>query len=275
MSDAHGSHGPKKNTYVDPSAGNHAPHEEGEAWLISYADLMTLLVGFFVILLSFSSVDEEKLEGLKRAITQEFGGSYQVPFGDMADRLRDKLKNMGLGDQFLVKSNDRGVEISFYGTLFFNTGSADMKDEGAELMDRLIPVVRAEAADFTVIVEGHTDDVPISNGKHFRNNWELSSLRACRVLEAFEEGGFDKANLTALGYGDARPVVPNRDAEGNAIPQNQSQNRRVVIKLIKQAVATLGPSTPEAKINSPVGTPPPIEASPATPPEPPAPSKHE
>ena len=102
MSDAHGSHGPKKNVYVDPSAGNHAPHEEGEAWLISYADLMTLLVGFFVILLSFSSVDEEKLEGLKRAITQEFGGSYQVPFGDMADRLRDKLKNMGLGDLFLV-----------------------------------------------------------------------------------------------------------------------------------------------------------------------------
>jgi chemotaxis protein MotB len=262
LSDSSGSHGPKKSVFVDPSAGHHPPHEEGEAWLISYADLMTLLVGFFVILLSFSSVDEEKLEGLKRAITQEFGGSYQVPFGDMADRLREKLKNMGLGDQFLVKSNDRGVEISFYGTLFFNTGSADMKAEGAELMERLIPVVRAEAADFTVIVEGHTDDVPISNGKHFRNNWELSSLRACRVLEAFEEGGFSKANLTALGYGDARPVVPNRDAEGNAIPLNQSQTRRVVIKLIKQSAPSLGPTTPEGKANSPVGTPPPVEETP-------------
>ncbi len=258
MSDAHDSHGPKKNTFVDPSAGNHgAPHEEGEAWLISYADLMTLLVGFFVILLSFSAVDEEKLEGLKRAITQEFGGSYQVPYGDMADRVRDHLKTLGLGDQFLVKSNDRGIEISFFGTIFFNTGSADLKEEGHVLMEKLIPIVKAEAVDFNVIVEGHTDDVPISNGKIVRNNWELSSLRACRVLESFEAAGFIKANLTALGYGDARPVVPNRDPEGNAIPINQAQNRRVVVKLIKQSAEILGPSAPATE--SPAATAPPTD----------------
>ena len=249
MSDSHDSHGPKKNSYVDVSGGHGGEHvEEGEAWLISYADLMTLLVGFFVILLSFSSTDQEKLEGLKRAITQEFGGSYQVPFGDMADRLRDQLKNLGVGDQFLVKTNDRGVEISFYGTIFFNLGSADLKEEGSTLLKQLIPVIKAEAHDFSVVVEGHTDDVPITNGKIFKNNWELSSVRACRVLETFEANGFPKSILTALGYGDARPAVPNRDAEGVAIPVNQSQNRRVVIKLIKIETGALGPSTTEEAV---------------------------
>jgi chemotaxis protein MotB len=238
------------------SHGSHSGQhqEEGEQWLISYADLMTLLVGFFVILLSFSTVDDEKMGELRKAISQEFGGSYEIPFGDLADRIREAMTKMGQGTEFTIKTTDRGVEISFQGTVFFNTGSADMKPEAHDLIQKIIPIVKAEAGDFEVIVEGHTDDVPISNGNHFRNNWELSSIRACRVIDAFENNGFKKSALTALGYGETRPIVPNRDADGTSIPANQSQNRRVVIKLIKQEKTSLG--IPTHREGTEVKTPP-------------------
>ncbi len=228
-----------KKVHAEPHA-SHPPHEEGEQWLISYADLMTLLVGFFVILLSFSSVDEEKMEELKKAITKEFGGAYEVPFGDLAETIRTELKKLGVGDQFVIKTNPNGVDISFQGTVFFETGSVDLKPEGVTLLTELVPVIKAEAGAFDITVEGHTDDVPVSAGALYKNNWELSSVRACRVLDQFEQAGFLKKNLMAVGYGETRPIVPNRDTDGVDLPENQSQNRRVVIRLIKSEQNPLG-----------------------------------
>ncbi len=235
-----GGHSPKKGRKLIEMP--HPPHaEEGEgSWLVSYADMMTLLVGFFVILMSFSSVDEEKFDEVKKAATKEFGGVYQVPFGDIADRIKSALSKLGLGDQFVVKQSPLGVEISFHGTVFFDTGAAELKPKAHEMLAELIPIIRAEGSDLNLTIEGHTDDVPLTGNAHFHSNWDLSSVRACRVLEVFEAAGFSKKILTAVGYGEARPIVPNRDAEGNSIPENQSQNRRVVIKLLKKTVSVLG-----------------------------------
>jgi chemotaxis protein MotB len=220
-------------------------HEEGGEgnWLVSYADMMTLLVGFFVILLSFSTVDQDKLEKVKEAAVKEFGGTYQVPYGEMADRIRSELKKLGLGELFVIKQTPLGVDISFLGGVFFDTGSAEIRPEASNLIQKLIPIIHSGGGDFNIVVEGHTDDVPVGSGLPFKTNWELSSIRACRVLDTFENYGFPKSRLTAVGYGDSKPIVPNRDASGNAIPQNQSQNRRVVIKLIKQSEPSLSGHT--------------------------------
>ncbi len=208
--------------------------EDGEGnWLISYADMMTLLVGFFVILLSFSKIDDEKLEQVKMEAVKEFGGIYQIPFGDLANRLKALLDKQGLGNQFVIKSNNTGVTISFYGAVFFDPGSVELKAEGQKLLDQLIPAIQTEAKDLQVLVEGHTDNVPVSSNLRFKSNWELSGIRASEVLEVFEKHGYDKKQLTAVGYGEARPIVPNEDTKGAAIEGNRAQNRRVVIKLIK------------------------------------------
>ncbi len=230
------------------NAHNHKAHEEeGEGnWLVSYADMMTLLVGFFVILLSFSVMDAKKFEEAKQSITQEFGGTYTVPYAALADKIKEAAKKLGVGDQFIIKESEIGIEISSRGTVFFNTGSADLKDEAKVVLSNFIDVVRDQLSEFDITIEGHTDDVPIMPGGQYRNNWELSSLRACRVLETFMSAGISKERLTAAGYGEARPLVPNRDAEGNAIAENQSQNRRVVIKLMKHADPSLIKSEKQA-----------------------------
>lgn len=209
-------------------------HEEaGEAWLISYADMMTLLVGFFVILLSFSKVDDEKFEQVKQIAAKQFGGVYEVPYGQLADRIKASMSKIEGGGQFVVKQTSYGVEISFLGTSFFDSGTATVKPGSRELLEKMIPVIKSEAKNFNVLIEGHTDDVPLAGGTVFKNNWDLSSVRACRVLDFFESAGFSKIKLTAVGFADSRPLVPNRDASGTAIPGNQSQNRRVVIKVSK------------------------------------------
>jgi chemotaxis protein MotB len=233
---------------------SHAPAEDhGEGnWLVSYADMMTLLVGFFVILMSFSTMDPQKLEEAKKSITKEFGGQYHVPYSELVDRIKDAAQKLGVGDQFLIKQSDVGVEISSRGTVFFDSGSADLKPEARSVLGNMIQAIMIESKDFDIIVEGHTDDVPIMRGGAFRNNWELSSLRACRVLEAFSADGYPKDHLTATGYGESRPLVPNRDSTGNGIAENQGQNRRVVIKVLKPAQPALpltrdaaSPATPQ------------------------------
>ncbi len=226
----------KHQPLIMPSSHGHAEEDGEGSWLVSYADMMTLLVGFFVILMTMSKVDENKFDAMRQAATKEFGGTYKQPYGDTLDRIRTELNKLGLGDQFVLKQTPVGVDISFLGTVFFELGSPDIKLEGKSLLSKLIPLIQAEPEKFNLVVEGHTDDIPISHTavSEIRSNWELSSLRACRVLESFELLGFPKGSLTAIGYGDSKPIVPNRDKAGNPIPRNQSQNRRVVIKLINR-----------------------------------------
>lgn len=230
--------------------GGHAAHaeEEGEGnWLVSYADMMTLLVGFFVILLSFSTIDQGKLEEAKKSISKEFGGLYEVPYEKLGERLEAEIKKHGLGDQVIIKVLPDGIEISFMGTVFFQSGSADIKDDALNILKTIFPIVKAEKTEFDITIEGHTDDNPVGAGMSFRDNFELSSIRACRVLDTFLKEGFKKERMTAVGYADARPVAKNRDENGVPIPQNQSQNRRVVIKLTKKAEAALEKSASDGE----------------------------
>lgn len=227
----------------------HTDEEHGEGnWLVSYADMMTLLVGFFVILLSFSKVDEEKFEQARKSVTEQFGGVFSVPYEKLFQRLVETIKNLGMGEQLVIKQSDTGVTISLRGTIFFETGKADLKPEAMTVLQSMIESIRAESTGFDITVEGHTDDVPITNGTVFKNNFELSSIRACRVIERFSAAGFNPTQLIAVGYGETRPLVPNRDANGTAIPINQDQNRRVVIKIFRHAEPLI--ENPESETNA-------------------------
>lgn len=211
---------------------HHGGEEHGgeEGWLISYADLMTLLVGFFVILMSFSKMDEEKFEEVKLSVTKEFGGRYEAPYEQLSKQVEAAIKKAGLEKQVQLRTDATGVEIRFLGTAFFDLGSVDVKEAGQVMLHALIKEIEATKDKYQVVIEGHTDDVPLSGGT-YKNNFELSSIRACRVLDLFLSAGFPIGNVTAVGYGESRPIVPNRDANGVAIVQNQTQNRRVIIKI--------------------------------------------
>ena len=206
--------------------------EDSEIWLISYADMMTLLVGFFAMILSFSKVDPSEYEKMKKSATQMFGGEYKIPHEALLTNIHEVLKKENLQDQVVINQDDKGIEVTFRGALFFESGSASLKNQASELLSKLIPILKTNAQGYSLVIEGHTDDNPMKNST-FPSNWELSSFRSASVLRLLEDRGFEKSKLKAVGWADTRPIVPNRDPAGAPILENQGQNRRVVLKILK------------------------------------------
>jgi chemotaxis protein MotB len=143
----------------------------------------------------------------------------------------DLLKSQGRAD--IVQKGDRITTLEISSAAFFDSGSAALSKAGESiLMDVTTDLKSDRLKDYQITVEGHTDDSPI-NTPRFPSNWELSTARASAVVHFFLDEGIPARKLRAAGYADTFPKAPNRDANGNAIPENQTQNRRVVIKMEK------------------------------------------
>lgn len=233
-------------------------HENHERWLVSYADFITLLFAFFVVMYAISSINEGKYKVLSNALTNAFhntsasdGGHVVIltqgkppmhtqPIGK-PDKIayvekqeqRQKMKNVAkdimqtlqpLVAQGKVRllETSRGVTIEINDSVLFAAGQAKLQGASVIAM-RAIGDVLARS-DFPITIEGHTDNIPISTPQ-FPSNWELSALRATSVLRIFNESGVDSSRLTAIGYGDTRPV------ETNTTPEGRSANRRVSIMI--------------------------------------------
>ncbi len=222
----------------DSDDENSMAHDESN-WLVSYADMMTLLFGFFVLMYSLSRLDPSKYVVISKDIAKYFGG--QVKFGSQAgqkvtiDKLNEVLLSMGLvagqSKDFQIQAGDENsILLKLKDAVLFAPGSDQLSELSRDMLEK-VEVTLANFKDLTMVnIEGHTDDNPITSAR-FPSNWELSSARSARIARLFFEKGLKQAQLVSEGYAESRPLVPNRDDEGTAIPENQSLNRRVVIRL--------------------------------------------
>jgi chemotaxis protein MotB len=212
--------------------------EEGEGpWLVSYADLMTLLMGFFALIASMSKPDQKQMEEVKKSAAERFGGHYEQPYEDLEKKLKKVLASKGLDKQVQIEASYDGVTMTFTGTLFFDSGDYKVKPEAVSIVGKLASTIKQEAKNYDIKVEGHTDDAPISH-PIISSNWELSGIRAARIAQVFETEGFKKNQLNLMGWGETKPVVPNENADGSPNLVNRTKNRRVVIKVYKQTPET-------------------------------------
>ena len=220
-------------------------HDESN-WLVSYADMMTLLMGFFVLMYSFSRVDREKFDVVAKEVAQYFGGEVvNNPTVVKVDKeIKKIIEKLNIEkDDVAVKTTSHGIILRFNGELLFKSGSAQLDDKMLPAMTEIVNVIRDQNSLEGIKVEGHTDDDPIYSPV-FPTNWELSTARASRVVRQFEAAGVSSTLLTAMGFSDSRPVQPNRDKVGNPIKENQKTNRRVEITVsfggdLKQASKAL------------------------------------
>ena len=211
-------------------------HEEDEGdanWIMSYADMMTLLMAFFAIMFSFSQIDQHKFDEMRQGLSQQFGGKMQMAFSDVDKALEEIIKSGNMEKVVRVDQDGSGLTIVFQGASFFDAGSAQIRTEAKNVLDRILDVIQKSAKGYPVHVEGHTDDMPIKS-EVFPSNWELSAGRASLVVRMLESRSFPKELLTAQGFADSRPILPNRDAQGVGIPENQAQNRRVLIRISRE-----------------------------------------
>jgi chemotaxis protein MotB len=239
--------------HCEETAHPEAPHDESN-WLVSYADMMTLLCGFFVMLFSMAKLNQPEYEKVKKAVAEQFGGHYQAPTEELTKFVTQIIEELGVAQETVVTSDGSGVSIAFQSLVFFDTLSSEVKPEGRIILNKLIEsIVRRQETDkkaYKIVVEGHTDSRPIVGGL-YPSNWELSGARAARVVRMFLDRGFPSNHLVAIGYADTRPEVEARSPSGVLSGELLAKNRRVVIRILEPEVEAIPlPSSPATTASS-------------------------
>jgi chemotaxis protein MotB len=226
------SEGKKHRKHVEE---HHEEAHEGEGpWIVSYADMMTLLFCFFVIMTSFASFEPAVVSRKSKEIAD------YVAKGRFTEETTE-FQNLGIeigghpNLKGLARSSlkDGTLEVVFSSSIMFNSGNAEIQEAFIKNIDIMVGLIKNKNPNYRIIVEGHSDDSPLSADHVYRSNWDLSASRAASVVERFIYYGFKPIQLVSAGFGDSRPVAPNHDKHGQAIKENQALNRRVVIKVLQ------------------------------------------
>ena len=216
-------------------------HDESN-WLVSYADMMTLLCGFFIMMFSMSKVNTNEFEKVKEQVSKHFGTKYESPTEDLSKFVTQVIQETGVAKEVSITSDGTSVSLAFHSTLFFGSLSAEISAEGQQIIDRiadgLVVQQKKLGKNYKLVVEGHTDSQPILGGP-FPSNWELSSARATRVIRLFLEQGFLAQNLLAIGYADTQPVMESRKTDGSWDGEALAKNRRVILRVLLPEVDSI------------------------------------
>ncbi|SDG94753.1 OmpA/MotB family protein [Roseospirillum parvum] len=206
--------------------------EGAEDWMITYGDMVTLLLAFFVLLASISKVDLVLFEQVQAGLAEGLGAeARERPIETLKKELADTIETMQVEDVVGLGEDSRGITIEFASTAFFAPGSAELNPAALPILTRVAATLMGERyVGFQIEVQGHTDDTPISTEK-YPSNWELSSARASSVVRFFADQGIYTPRMSAIGLADVAPKVPNRDPFGEPLPNNQEINRRVVVRV--------------------------------------------
>lgn len=200
--------------------------DEGGGWLTTFADMMTLLMTFFVLLFAMSTLDPVKLEQFGNSIGEQQGSkkkTKKVSLSQINMEVKKLVKSQDLQQQVKVRMDARGVTLEIASDLAFQVGSANRSMAIEDFLVKLVPTM--EKATYAIAVEGHTDNVPMRSAT-FPSNWELSAARASAVIRFLTSQGIEADKFRAIGFGDTAPKVPNDSAE------NRAKNRRVDITFL-------------------------------------------
>jgi chemotaxis protein MotB len=225
-----------------------------ERWLVSYADFITLLFAFFVVMYALSTVSEGKYRVLSDSLVNAFGsrpGEWALPStppprelpprritrpADPQGRQREEMRGIAQDilrvldtlvrdGQVKVTQSNRGIAVEINASVLFASGQAQLRTDSGRVLQQVARVLAA--AEQGIQVEGYTDDAPISTSQ-FPSNWELSAARASSVVRLFIDNGVAERRLSVVGYG------PNRAVTANDTPEGRARNRRVTVMILAE-----------------------------------------
>ncbi len=222
-------------------------------WMLTFGDAMSLLLTFFVMLVSFTSFDKLKMGGFIGSLALRFGGMGFSGRGtglEKVDRLisilvrnrraltfREKervlkqivkmkgyIRSQGEYGYIQISKVYRGYSIRIGNDLLFKKGSDKLTERAKKILSAVIPLLIY--VDNPIVIEGHTDNIPLRYGGQFKDNFDLSFSRALAVTKFLIKGGIEEKRISVAGLGDLRPVAPNDT------PENRMKNRRVEIIIV-------------------------------------------
>lgn len=210
-------------------------------WMVTYSDMVTLLLVFFILILSYSTIELEKFKGamssMKGALgvmpemessskkekmnIQERLTTKEMTLKQKINRLEEIIEENQLTESIEIELTASGVHIRLGDNVLFDLGKAEIRPSAYPVLSGIAETVRGDFRE--IYVEGHTDNIPIHTPR-FPSNWELSSARALSVVRYLHDReGIPAGHLAAVGHGEHRPLVPNDS------PINRARNRRVEI----------------------------------------------
>jgi len=225
-----------------------------DRWLVSYADFITLLFAFFVVMYAISQVNEGKYKLLSDSLIQAFKPESassehstrsqsqpssttqsQARMKEIARELVDALGDLVNTGQVRITESGLGIAVEINAAVLFESAHAELTPQALPLLRDLARVLTPLPNDLQI--EGHTDNSPISTAQ-FPSNWELSAARASSVVRLFIEEGIASVRLVAVGYADTRNIVPN------ATPEERVRNRRVTVMILPERTRNRGSVPP-------------------------------
>lgn len=229
----------------DPFSDEDDEVEESAEWLATFADISLLLLVFFILLFSLSTLDPSKFNASFGSIKGALGGDAKgTPASDRKEfqgalhemtkmrkelietqrqtfnEIRSFLVQNGIEGQVGAVLDEGTITLRLPAKVLFEAHSAELSEESVKVLN-LIQEIFVRRLEQTVDIRGYTDDTPPPAGSHFRDNWELSALRAVNVLRYLLSRGIDASRLTATGFGPLEPIMMNTTEE------NRARNRRV------------------------------------------------
>lgn len=237
-----------------PRRRRHEDNENLDRWLLTYADLITLLLAFFIVMYSMSQIDSKKFGKMSEALSGVLkGGKIMIKQGSnigimpgggvlktaVLKSIGESIENdfMGKGNEKLVSTevSERGLVIHIMESALFKVGSADLTDRAIETLG--IVAEHLKPLPNHIRIEGHTDNRPIKTAK-YPSNWELSSARATEVVRFFIDNYEVRPDeISALGYGEFRPLASNNTDD------NRAKNRRVDIVVMTMEITSTEPTS--------------------------------
>lgn len=200
-------------------------HEE--SWLLSYADLITNLLLFFVLLLTAANLSKTKMQ----QITKNLSGSESPhSLTSIQREIEREIAHRKLQDMVRTNLGEDGLELSLNSGLVFDSGKAAIRPDVETALHGMLQVLVPYAAKYNFAVEGHTDVTPVMLGSPFPSNWELSSARAIIVRQRLEEVGIERGRIRVEGYADTK-VLPDTALINRTQEERLALHRRVVVRV--------------------------------------------
>jgi chemotaxis protein MotB len=200
-------------------------HEE--SWLLSYADLITNLLLFFVVLLSAANLSKGKMQQIAKAIS---GAESSTSLSAIQKEIDRQIEQRHLQNLVATTLGDDGLELSLNSGLVFDSGKARIRSELEQTVTSMLQVLVPYSTKYSFAVEGHTDSTPIAPGGQFASNWELASARAIEVRSRLESAGIPRGRSRVEGYADTKPL-PEEVVRGLSTEERLARHRRVIVRV--------------------------------------------
>lgn len=205
--------------------------EMGEGlWLMSFSDMSLILMSFFVLQLSYSTPDKRKYENVAESIAESKSNKPKQNLKSIEKSLSAVIKDKKLDKVAEVKSNVNGLAIELKDQILFDSGAAAVNGKNARTLDSVMQIIAKTPGTYKIVIEGHTDDVPVKKGP-YGSNWGLSAARGIALLESFKARGVPEERISVVALAQTRPKVDTTGRKGEELKKARAANRRVVIRI--------------------------------------------